>query len=182
MSFEEREAGRDMRLVGENYCVDCPDPEACHQGAPCDLVRMTASKIRRTQHFIIDEWKGLPTSTPETDEERLDRTNNVWVIDKPKGTNVPTSETGKKNDTPQPQDIEPEVDYDQSDQADEVQSTQYKVKMYLANLDPSRVLAYGVLGAAVIGLLRRKAPKRTRVDYHVYVHEDKKEKKDGIFG
>lgn len=34
----------------------------------------------------------------------------------------------------------------------------------------SRALSYCVLGAAVIGLLRRRTPKRVRVDYHHYVH------------
>lgn len=183
MSLEDRETGPDMRLAGEKYCIDCPDPEACYLGAPCNVVRLAVEEGRgyvkgvRAPYEIIDEASDLPASDPETDEERLNRTNNVWVIDKPKGTPMPNTEDQHTDHAPD--DKSEEDRYDQDGGAGE---TRYEpqfgnravvAKDWIANFSAekaSRALAYCVLGAAVIGLLRRKTPKRVRVDYHHYVH------------
>jgi hypothetical protein len=182
VSFEDRPTGQDMRLVGENYCIDCPDPEACHQGAPCDLVRVTAEKSMegaRSSFVIIDETNQIPESV-EAVEERLNRTNNVRVMDDPRGDRMPTSDQSKPKvkETKEPQDAkEPEVDYDQSEAPYKPQFSELKVRTWLAHVQPERLLAYGVLAAAAIGLARRKQPKRTRVDYHLYVHTEKEKDK-----
>lgn len=63
-------------MSGEPFCKDCPDHEACSQGAPCAYVKQTAADIRWSRKLLTvrpswDEW-GLELA--ETVARRADCT------------------------------------------------------------------------------------------------------------
>lgn len=52
------------------YCGDCPDHEACHQGAPCELVkRVSALDLLG----VAPDWTGPLTTEEYIDEQRAPR-------------------------------------------------------------------------------------------------------------